>query len=62
MVEDKFFSDELDPETYKNAKGRYGQKKNDLIMDITLLQALDRNLNKYMKYGLSLISHLEDHS
>jgi site-specific DNA recombinase len=60
-AEDKFVNDLIDNAAYKGMQGRYRQKENDLIMDITLKKASDTNFKKYIGYGFTLISNLDQH-
>ena len=57
-VFDKFSDDQIDQQEYSAAKKRYGDKLTELFMKKANFGAEDKNAQRFLKYGLSLLTDL----
>lgn len=60
-MEDKFFNDQIDAETYNKANGRYKQEVTSLEKELKTKKENENGYMKYLNEALTLLENLEHH-
>ena len=60
-IVDKFVDNQIDNETFKNAKQRYTDQIKLLQQRKNEIESTDSNFMQYVNYGFSLLSNLHEH-
>ena len=58
-IEDKFLDDLIEPATYKSMKGKTQKSINDLKSELENLKAMDKDLEEYLKLGISFLNGVD---
>ncbi|MCK8479078.1 recombinase family protein [Psychroserpens algicola] len=58
-IEEKFFDDLIDVGTYNSMKGKTQKKLNDLNAEKARIESLNRNLEEYLKLGISFMHGID---
>lgn len=54
-IEDKFLDDLIDPSSYKSMRGKTQKSINDLKSELENLKTMDKELEEYLKLGISFL-------
>ena len=58
-IEEKFFDNQIDLSTYKTMKIKTQEKINDLNEELVNLKALEKDIDKYLKQGISFLHGID---
>ncbi len=58
-IEDKFFDDLIGHSTYNAMKQKTQKKINDLNAELSVIKSLDKNLEEYLKLGISFLHGID---